>query len=121
LEKERLLFDRAEQAALYDALEDKFPSTPDQKKLFDAVMDAVHNPHKNKRFFMLAGVAGAGKTLMARKLAAAFRSEGRIVKICAATTLAAMLYEGGHTAHNLFKFQVQDEEDRDPENPPTCQ
>ena len=42
------------------------------------------------------------------------------IKICAATTLAALLYDGGVTAHNLFKFPVVEDTDKDMDFPSQC-
>jgi adenylylsulfate kinase-like enzyme len=89
--------------------------------VIDAVIDAVLYPNQHKRLFSMSGVAGAGKTLVANKIAAKLRSTGRYVKICAATTLAAQNYKDGMTAHRLFDFPVQDDAERDSENPPQCQ
>jgi transcription-repair coupling factor (superfamily II helicase) len=116
----RAEYDATEQTALYQLLETTYPSTPEQVAVIDAVVEAIHNPRDATRCHVLAGIAGAGKTQLAMKLAAKVRGEGGLVEICAATTLAAMLYPRGKTAHSLTKFPVQDEEDRDSENPPEC-
>jgi signal recognition particle GTPase len=88
--------------------------------VFDAVIEAVMNPNKDNRLFCMAGVAGAGKTLIANKIAAKVRRLGQFVKICASTTLAAQLYKFGSTAHKLFDFPVTEDSERDSENPPQC-
>ena len=44
-----------------------------------------------------------------------------MIQCCAATTLAALLFEGATTAHSLFKYPVIDEADYDPEKIPECQ
>jgi superfamily II DNA or RNA helicase len=120
LEKEMLLYDAAEQGHLHDHLEEKFPANAEQKTVYDAVMRAVRDPSEESRFFFISGVAGAGKTLMANKIAAKLRSRGHIVQICASTTLAAQLYKNALTAHSLFKFPVLDVDAAETDAPPTC-
>jgi ATP-dependent DNA helicase PIF1 len=43
-----------------------------------------------------------------------------MIQCCAATTLAALLFEGAQTAHSLFKYPVTEEADYDPERIPEC-
>jgi hypothetical protein len=45
---------------------------------------------------------------------------GILISICAATSLAALLFEGDTTAHSLFGYPVQDETDVDDQNLFTC-
>jgi hypothetical protein len=45
---------------------------------------------------------------------------GLLISICAATSLAALLFEGASTAHALFGYPVQDEEDIDDQNLAEC-
>ena len=52
---------------------------------------------------------------MIKKIIAKARAQGKIVKICASTTLAATLYENSTTAHSLFKYPVEDDNDKDSE------
>lgn len=40
-----------------------------------------------------------------------------LISICAATTLIALLYEGGTTAHSLFSYPVEEEDDIDDIHP----
>jgi superfamily II DNA or RNA helicase len=120
LEKELLLYDVDEQRELADLLKEKFPFNAEQQAIFDAVIDAVEEPNESNRFIFASGVAGAGKTLMANRIAAHLRAEGNIVQICASTTLAATLYKNAETAHSKFKYPVADEDAADSDAPPTC-
>ena len=43
-----------------------------------------------------------------------------MIAICAATSLAALLYEGATTAHSLFRYPVEDEMDIDDQDLATC-
>jgi hypothetical protein len=45
---------------------------------------------------------------------------GLLISICAATSLAALLYEGATTAHSLFRYPVEDETDIDDQDLATC-
>ena len=45
---------------------------------------------------------------------------GILIAISAATSLAALLFEGATTAHSLFGFPVEDETDVDDQNLATC-
>ena len=51
---------------------------------------------------LLQGSGGVGKTHFAKAL----RAQGQIVRIAAPTALAATLYDGGMTIHDLFKLNV---------------
>ena len=55
-----------------------------------------------------------------KKLHAACRMNGILISICAATSLAAVLFEGATTAHSLFGYPVEDETDVDDQNLATC-
>ncbi len=44
-----------------------------------------------------------------------------MIAICAATSLAALLFEGAVTAHSLFGYPVEDKEDVDDLNPTRCE
>ena len=49
-----------------------------------------------------------GKSALFRKLHTACCSKGLLIAICAATSLAALLFEGAVTAHSLFGYPVED-------------
>ena len=59
------------------------------------------------------GPAGTGKTILANQLAAFLRSKGKIVLICASTTLAASNYKDAETAHYLSTYPVVNPDDDD--------
>jgi RecG-like helicase len=120
LERERLMYDMNGQKDLAAHLEANFPLNEEQKALYDETMHACRHPTAQNRFIFGCGVAGSGKTTVVNLIAAKLRSKGKIVKICASTTLAASLYKNGTTAHNLFKFPVQDEDAADSDTPPQC-
>ena len=43
-----------------------------------------------------------------------------MIQCCAATTLAALLFDGVQTAHSLFNYPVVEEAYIDPERIPEC-
>jgi hypothetical protein len=51
------------------------------------------------------------------KLHAACCSKGLLIAICAATSLAALLFEGAVTSHSLFGYPVEDKDNVDDLNP----
>jgi hypothetical protein len=71
-----------------------------------ATITDVHAKHGG--FVVIEGAGGAGKTFLTKGLVNYFRSEGLIVRVAAPTGLAATLYEGGMTMHDLFKLPVLD-------------
>ena len=92
LERERLKYAVHSQRALYEQLDTQFPNNQDQRNVFDTIMDAVVNPSNSKRFFFIDGPGRTGKTTIVKKLIAAIRSLGHLVKVCASTTLAFFLF-----------------------------
>jgi hypothetical protein len=63
-----------------------------------------------------------GKSALFRKLHTAYRSKGLLIAICAATSLAALSFEGAVTAHLIFGYPVeQDKEDVDDLNQTRCE
>ena len=112
------------QLAKYNELEHNYPANIEQQRAFDEVMQAMQTAratHK-QQFVVIHGAAGTGKSVVGQKLAAKVRSEGKLVSICASTTLAATNYENADTAHSLFGYAVQDnDDDFDGETQQECQ
>ena len=81
---------------------------------FEAAFDMVQLVQQNGGgVCVIKGGGGVGKTYLTKGLVLYFRSRGLIVRIAAPTALAATLYEGGNTMHELFKLNIittQDEE-----------
>jgi hypothetical protein len=84
----------------------------EQREVFDEVLAAVIRHRDHPSFwplpFFVEGRPGRGKTFLADTLGCKLRSEGHIVLIVSTSALAATLYDGGRTAHNLFKIPVTD-------------
>lgn len=86
--------------------------TDEQKQVFLSVTTAVNTytqtrqPHLSPLF--LEGQPGRGKTFVVDAVCSALRAHGTIVLIVGSSALAATLYEGGRTAHNVFQIPVTD-------------
>lgn len=62
--------------------------------------------HICERPFFLEGKPGRGKTFVVDAMCSQLRGQNVIVLIVGSSALAATLYEGGRTAHNLFQIPV---------------
>ncbi len=77
-----------------------------QRSIYDNVIDAVHDPRPVDKTFFVDGLGGAGKTFFYRCLLSKVRSTGDIALSVASSSIAALLLEGGCTAHSRFKILV---------------
>lgn len=88
--------------------------TPEQHDALHQVVAAIDaqahpaNPDEpqGSNIFALTASAGCGKTVFANGLAAFLRAQGRDVCCVAASALAAMLLNGGTTAHSAFHLPI---------------
>jgi hypothetical protein len=64
----------------------------------------VHAKHGG--FVVIEGAGGAGKTFSDKRFGQLLSQRSLIVRVAAPTGLAATLYEGGMTMHDLFKLPV---------------
>ena len=76
----------------------------EQLGTFNAVMDSVENDLGKMIFVHSAG--GCGKTFVCNTLASAVRSNGGVALCVASSGIAALLLEGGRTAHSRFKIPI---------------
>lgn len=113
LQRELLQYDPHLELQKFESLQAEYPNNQDQQHVFDAILEAAHVGRKT--FFFIDGPGGTGKTTIIKKVITKLRSEGKIVQVCASTTSAATLYENATTAHSLFKYPVEDEHSKDPE------
>jgi Cdc6-like AAA superfamily ATPase len=118
LEREKILYDPHSEAKKFDYLETQYVNNIDQQRIFDTIMSAVNLGEK--KYFFIDGPGGTGKTTVIKKIITKLRAEGKIVQVCASTTLAATLYENAMTAHSLFKFPVEDDDQKDSEERTCC-
>ena len=128
VEIERVKYRCTEQKTILRELQEKYPNNDEQQLIFDEVMDVVkkfdqadqNNLTTDHEFILISAPGGSGKTTLCQQLQAAIRAEGIMIQVCAATTLAALLFEGAQTAHSLFKYPVVEECDVDMDKMPEC-
>jgi len=115
------------QGQLLDSLNLSHPNNDEQQLAFDLIMDtiigfkdAIREEMVEHVFHFIGGPGGTGKSALFKKLHAACRANGLLIAICACTSLAALLFEGATTAHSLFGYPVEDEDDIDDQNLATC-
>ena len=113
LQDERDRYDASAQLELFNDLNNTFPANAEQTNAFNQVMEAMQRAKDNQQqqFVCIHGAAGTGKSIVCQKIAAKVRSEGKLVSICASTTLAATNFENADTAHSLFAYAVEDDDD----------
>jgi hypothetical protein len=116
-----------EQKQILQHMNESQPNNEEQQKAFDGIMESVlkfktadRSSLSNHEFHFISGPGGTGKSALFKKLHAACRADGILISICAATTLAALLFHGGTTAHSLFSYPVIDDADIDDINPAEC-
>ena len=81
----------------------------DQQKIFDTVMDAINGTIDQKLFFV-DGPGGTGKTFLYNMILAHVRSSSGLNGIAiavASSGIAALLMNGGRTAHSRFKIPLK--------------
>jgi len=76
----------------------------DQKNVFDSIVEAVEKG--NSKVFFIDGPGGTGKTFIYNTLLAHIRSKGDIALAVASSGIAALLLDGGRTAHSRFKIPL---------------
>ncbi|KXN87596.1 hypothetical protein AN958_08437 [Leucoagaricus sp. SymC.cos] len=81
----------------------------EQKAVYDAVMRSINSG--NSRMFFIHSAGGCGKTYLCNTIAAAVRAQGHIALCVASSGIAALLLEGGRTAHSHFKIPIPAHED----------
>ncbi|CAG8816580.1 7920_t:CDS:2 [Gigaspora margarita] len=100
----------------YEQLAKKFYSimTSEQAIFYEKVIKLVLGKEKkdtkiiNKFPIFLDGKAGQGKTFLINAICYKIRAAKKIILICGTTALSALLYEGGRTAHSLFRIPVEE-------------
>ncbi|KNZ78233.1 hypothetical protein J132_01528 [Termitomyces sp. J132] len=84
--------------------ENKARFNGEQLGAFNEVMDSVDNNLGKMIFIHSAG--GYGKTFVCNTLASAVWSNGNVALCVASSGIAALLLEGGRTAHSSFKIPI---------------
>ncbi|XP_044450928.1 uncharacterized protein [Triticum aestivum] len=76
----------------------------DQKKAFDAIIESADQ--SLGRIIFVDGHGGTGKTYLWKAITTRLRSEGKIVLAVASSGVAALLLQGGRTAHSTFNIPI---------------
>ncbi|CAG8833171.1 556_t:CDS:2, partial [Cetraspora pellucida] len=76
----------------------------DQLAIFSVVAEAIKNNHHNCIF--VDGPSGSGKTYLYATLLAWVRGQGLIALAVASSGIAALLLDGGQTAHSRLKIPI---------------
>jgi hypothetical protein len=99
---EQLDYDPAEQRARAQENFDRM--NPEQQHAFNCVVESVEQ--KLRKVFFLSGAGGTGKTFVYNSLAQHFRGQHCIVLCVVSSGIAALLLQGGRTAHSIFKIPI---------------
>ncbi len=79
-------------------------SNQDQRAAFEAVIAAYESDQGG--IFFIDGPGGTGKTFLENMILARVRSAGDIALAVASSGVAAILLQGGRTAHSRFKIPI---------------
>ncbi len=103
------------------------PNNAEQQNAYNSIMNSIDefrntdwDSFMSHQFHFIGRPGGTGKSALFRKLHAACCSKGLLIAICAATSLAALSFEGAVTADSFFGYPVEDKEDIDDLNPTRC-
>jgi hypothetical protein len=92
------------------------PNNSEQDVIYKAISNEISIHESGNLLFAIYGMAGTGKSSVAKKLMVFARSCGKLALCCASTTKAAEVFGNDCvTAHSLFKYPVIEDIDRDPE------
>jgi len=78
----------------------------DQKRIYYDIIKAVNNEISDSVFFV-DGPGGYGKTFLFNTILAKVRSQKNIALAVASSGIAALLLDGGRTAHSRFKISLK--------------
>ena len=81
----------------------------DQANAFNTIVQRVEQNQPG--FFFVSGYGGTGKTYLWNRMVGYLRAKNKIVLTVASSGVAALLLQGGRTAHSRFKIPCEVEED----------
>ncbi|KAE8257116.1 hypothetical protein A4X13_0g2570 [Tilletia indica] len=98
---EEVGYNRASQQVKADQMVSRM--TSDQLSVYNSVKSAIDDPSTQpSTVFFLDGPGGCGKTFVENALLAYTRGKGKVGLAVAASGIAALMLEGGRTAHSRF-------------------
>jgi ATP-dependent DNA helicase PIF1 len=77
----------------------------DQKAIYSTIIEAINN-ETNQTVFFIDGPGGYGKTFLFNMILAKVRSNHKFAIAVASSGIAALLLDGGRTAHSRFKIPI---------------
>ena len=86
----------------------KIGLSAEQLEIVQFCLNAMESKAGETKFVFINAPAGYGKTHLARAIAACLRGHGHSMCCTATTALAAVLHEGGRTAHSAYGIPVDD-------------
>ncbi len=108
------------QGELLASLNLSCPNNTEQQNAYNNIMNSIDEFRNTDRdlltshqFHFIGRPGRTGKSALFRKSHATCCSNGLLIAICAAMSLAAFSFEGAVTAHSLFGYPVEDKEDVD--------
>ena len=76
-----------------------------QKIIYSSIINSI-NQSVNQKVFFVDGPGGYGKTFLFNMLLAKVRSKGDVALAVVSSGIAALLLDGGRTAHSRFKIPI---------------
>ena len=109
VDRERAQYDAQQQQ---QAADDNIGKLNDgQRAAFDAIMRAANadptSSSTQSKIFFIDGPGGTGKTFLYNTILAATRGQNKVAIAVASSGIAALLLDGGTTAHSMFKIPLQ--------------
>jgi hypothetical protein len=115
------------QGQLLDSLNKTHPNNYKQQQAYESIMESIVNFKDENQddtikhnFHFIGGPGRTKKSALFKKLHSACCNNGILIRICTATSLAALSYECITTAHSLSLYPVEDETDVDDQNLAGC-
>jgi hypothetical protein len=117
-----------QQGGLLASLNLSCPNNAEQQDGYNNIINSIdefrntdQDLSTSHQFHFINRPGGTEKSALFWKLHAACRSKGLLIAICAASSIAALSFEGSVTAHSLFGYPVEDKDDVDDLNPTRCE
>jgi hypothetical protein len=116
------------QRGLLASLNLSCPNNAEQQDAYNNIMKSIDDFRDtdwdlltSHQFHFIGRPGGMEKSALFKKLHTACHSKGLLIAICAAASLAALSFEGAVTAHSLFGYPVEDEDNVDDLSPTQCE